>query len=297
MLTESTGMVTGTLWRRDMSNVLKLPYTGMGVDMLQRQFADYQRLREFSRATIRRRATTLRQFALFVAPGDLSSATAEDAQEFLARFPAPRTRHAYRSDLSAFFTWAVRRNLTPHNPMLTIDSIRIPKTLPRPVAPELIPGLVAMAPTHELRLMLAFAAYAGLRVAEIAALCVEDIDVSHQMISVRQGKGARDRMVPLHPVLMSLLAGRMPKSGRLFQLQADTIGRKIATYLRDSGVDASAHKLRATFATELAEMARGNIVMVQRLLGHSSPTTTMLYVGWGGGEAADTVATMYGAAG
>lgn len=265
--------------------------------MLMGQFADYQRLREFSRATITRRTTTLRQFRAFVAPSDLQSATTEDAEEFLRRWPSPRTRHAYRSDLSSFYTWAVRRNLIQTNPMLTIDPIRIPKTLPRPVAADMIPGLVAAAPTHDLRLMLALAAYAGLRVAEIAALCVEDIDMANGMLAVRKGKGSRDRLIPLHPVLASLLAGRMPKSGRLFHLQPDTIGRKIATYLRDSGVDASAHKLRASFATELAEMARGNIVMVQRLLGHSSPETTMLYVGWGGGEAAVTVASMYQRAG
>lgn len=278
-------------------NVLELSFTGMGVDMLAQQFADYQRLREFSPATVRRRTVTLRQFAAFVAPSTLDKATTEDVQEFLSRFPAPRTRHAYRSDLSAFYTWAIRRSLIATNPMLLIDSIRIPKTLPRPVPAGMVPALVAAAPGWDLRAMVAFAAYAGLRVAEIAAICVEDIDLVHDAINVRQGKGSRDRTVPLHPALRALVVGRMPKAGRLFQVLPETVGRKIAAHLRDCGVDASAHKLRATFATELAETSHGNVVMVQRLLGHQKPETTMAYVGWDGGVAADTVAGMYGAAG
>ena len=296
-MTETIRQVTRRRWQPDVTNVLELSFMAAGPTELERQFSEYQRLREFSPATVRRRMVTLRQFAAFVAPSSLSQATTDDAQEFLKKFPAPRTRHAYRSDLSAFYTWAVRRSLIETNPMLLIDAIRIPKTLPRPVPAGLVPSLVAMAPEQDLRLMVAFAAYAGLRVAEIASICAEDIDLVNGLVQVRQGKGLKDRVVPLHPVLRSLLSGRMPKAGRLFHLQSDTIGRKIATYLRESGVDASAHKLRATFATELAEMARGNIVLVQRLLGHSSPDTTMLYVGWLGGEAGDTVASMYDQAG
>ncbi len=274
-------------------NVLSMPFMATGHGETIGHFGDYQRARGFSTATIRRRTLTLTQFLRFLAPGSLFDATDSDVQEFLLMRASARTRHAYRSDLRTFYTWACRRNLTASDPTILIDPIRVPKTLPRPVPATMVRDLVRHAPTSELQLAVALAAYAGLRIAEIAALDGADIDWQHQVLFVRAGKGNKDRAVPMHPMLAQHLRPHAGKSGRVFQNKKDTIGRSVAKYLRDSGVDATAHKLRATFATELAEAARGNVVMVQRLMGHESPTTTMAYVGWGGGEAAGVVSTMY----
>ncbi len=274
-------------------NVLQMPFMVTGHGEVIGHFADYQRARGFSPATIRRRTLTLTQFLRFLQPGSLFAATDSDVQEFLLMRDSARTRHAYRSDLRTFYTWACRRSLTTNDPTLLIDPIRVPKTLPRPVPAEMVRDLVRHAPTTELQLAVALAAYAGLRIAEIAALDGLDIDWQHQVLFVRAGKGNKDRAVPMHPMLAQYLKGYAGKSGRVFQVKTDTIGRSVAKYLRESGVDATAHKLRATFATELAEAARGNVVMVQRLMGHESPTTTMAYVGWGGGAASGVVSTMY----
>ncbi len=276
-----------------MTNVVDLSLMTKPTDGMVGHFAEYQRTRGFSPATIRRRTMTLTQFQRFLAPGSLFDATDSDVQEFLGMRDSARTRHAYRSDLRTFYTWACRRNLTTTDPTTLIDPIRVPKTLPRPVPAAMVRDLVRHAPTTELQLAVALAAYAGLRIAEITALDGSDIDWAHQVLFVRAGKGNKDRAVPMHPMLAQYLRPYAGKSVRLFHIKVDTIGRLVAKYLRDSGVDATAHKLRATFATELAEAARGNVVMVQRLMGHESPTTTMAYVGWGGGEAGGVVAAMY----
>lgn len=256
-------------------------------------FAAYQQGRGFSPKTIKRRTNTLQGFQRSIAPSDLSDATTEDIAEYLLRYPSPRTRHAYRSDLSTFYKWALRRKLVTHDPTELIDPIRVPKSLPRPVPAELVPDLVLYAPNRNVRLMVALAAYAGLRVMEISQLEAEDIDITHRVLMVRNGKGGKDRVVPLHPLLCQLLAPEVRKPGRLFQAKPDTVGRMVANYLRDRGIESTAHKLRATFATSVATAAQGNVVMVQRLLGHGSPTTTMAYVGWDGGDAVPFVTGLY----
>ena len=260
-------------------------------------FANYQRGRGFSPRTIKRRTVTLRALERAVAPSELSDATTDDIAEFLLRYPSPRTRHAYRSDISSFFKWAHRRKLVDTDPTELIDPIKVPKALPRPVSPALIPGLVTYAPNRNVRLMVALAAYAGLRVMEISQLSTDDIDLERGLLLVRNGKGGRDRVIPLHPHLAELLEPEIRKAGRLFQVQPDTVGRVVSTYLRSQGLESTAHKLRATFATSVASASQGNVVMVQRLLGHESPETTMGYVGWDGGDAAPFVSGLYAGGG
>ena len=256
-------------------------------------FASYMRVRGFSHATVRRRVGTLAQFCRLITPKPILTATDSDIHEFLSLYESPRTRHAYRSDLAVFFKWAHRRQLIERNPCDVVDPIKVPQTLPRPVSVAQVWMLLNCAHVHDLRLMIALAAFAGLRVSEIAHLDADDVDTVRNVLVVRAGKGGKDRIIPLHPALRSIVLSQPHTPGRLVPQTKGTIGRRISEHMRDCGVDASAHKLRATFATELAEMARGNIVLVQRLLGHSSPDTTMLYVGWHGGEAGETVAAMY----
>lgn len=263
-----------------------------GRDLIK-AYSQYQQARGFTTRTITRRATTLRQFHSLLVPGDFSSATDQDVQDFLLRYRNPRTRHAYRSDIRSFYAWAFRRNLLPNDPTTLVDPVKVPKSLPRPVPAAMIPALVAGAPTAELRLMVALAAYAGLRAMEIAAIATDDIDLAHNVLIVREGKGRKDRIIPIHPALRQLLEPELRFTGQLFNVNAATVSRVVGRYLKANGLDSSAHKLRATFGTTLSERSNGNIVMVQRLMGHESPTTTMAYVGWGGGEAGPVVATMY----
>lgn len=276
-------------------NVLDLRPNGGTMTGLLEGFRSYQMARGFSTATMDRRTSTIRRFVAMIAPVDIRNAVTDDVEVFLNQYRNPRTRHAYRSDLSVFYTWACRRNLIAANPMILIDPVKVPKSLPRPVPAATVVMLVQSAPSVEVALMVALAGYAGLRVMEIANIGAEDIDLTHGVLMVRAGKGGKDRAIPLHPVLARLVVAHGVLAGPMFPYCRRTVGRKIAEHMEAMGVSGTPHKLRASFATELAEMARGNIVLVQRLLGHASPETTMLYVGWGGGEAAATVATMYGA--
>lgn len=254
-------------------------------------FRKYQLVRGLSPKTVRRRSVSIRQFAGSIAPISLLEATGELIDDWLGTFPSAATRRAYRSDLMAFYSWAAKRDLCV-NPVLKTDSIRVPKPLPRPVPPSYLAVVLSSAPP-DVRLMIALAAYAGLRVAEIAALERADIDLTSEAptLAVRAGKGNKDRIVPIHPDLVAFL--RAAKPGRLVRVSSSTVSLKIAVHLRSLGIEATAHKLRHTFGTELARSTEGNVILIARLMGHEDVSTSMRYIGWAGGPGADAVAAMY----
>lgn len=243
----------------------------------------YLRLRGMSSATSKRRRSSLHAFARWCHPLCVTDADRDHVEGWLRLFAEPRTRKAYRSDLSDFYQWALRRQVVATNPVALTDGIRVPKSLPRPVPPHAVPGIIAAAPDGPLRLGLMLAAYAGLRRAEICALTGHDVQLYPEpLIVVRQGKGAKDRLVPMHPALRLELADAKG-GGRLVGWSPDHLGTVAADHMRRLGYDCTLHQLRASFATELARALDGNVIAVGRVLGHESPTTTMGYVGWDGG--------------
>lgn len=256
-------------------------------------FRQYQHVRNLSPKTIMRRDVALRQFAAHIAPLTLIEATGDLIDEWLGTFRSPATRRAYRSDLQAFYSWCAKRDICA-NAVLKTDSIRVPKPLPHPVPPAYLPLILATA-TPDVRLMIGLAAFAGLRVAEVAALDAGDLDLVSlsPTLAVRCGKGAKDRVVPLHPHLVNLLKERQSKTGPVVNASARTVGEKVAAHLRSLGVEATAHKLRHSFGTELARSTEGNVILIASLMGHEDVSTSMRYIGWSGGPGAAAVAAMY----
>lgn len=135
---------------------------------------------------------------------------------------------------------------------------------------------------------------AGLRVSEVTALQLEHVDLRARRIVVRDGKGARDRRVPMIARLADALEswlGRRPEkledeSRWLFpartgeQLHTNQLRRtvkRIAERVELREADRiSPHTLRHTFATDVLNET-GNLELVRRLLGHADISTTQLY--------------------
>jgi len=270
------------------------PEADWGPDVIG-QFANYQRARGFSENTVTRRTLTLEAFSRLIAPAHLGAATLNDIDEFLAVKPSPRTRHAYRSDLRVFYGWAVRRGMLETNPAELIEPIRVPKSVPRPIGPEVHAALAAG--TLRVRRMMALGLYAGLRCAEIAALDASDIHLQEPpVIVVRNGKGGKDRVVPMHPDLVAVFDG-LPSAGPVFPfngrpVKAASVSRTLRRHFAECGLKATAHQLRHTFGTEAARATNGNLLKVGLWMGHADTNTTKGYAGWAGDGAAD-IARMF----
>jgi integrase/recombinase XerD len=129
---------------------------------------------------------------------------------------------------------------------------------------------------------------AGLRVAEIAALKVSDIDSKRMLVRVEQGKRRKDRYAVLSPKMLELLRDwwriARPKLW-LFPGQDPTkpistrqLNRAVHAAARKAGIDkrVSPHTLRHSFATHLLE-EHVDIRVIQVLLGHAKLETTALY--------------------
>ena len=164
-----------------------------------------------------------------------------------------------------------------------------PKRLPCVLSQqEVLRLLMAVRPPVG-RMALATAYASGVRVSELVALRVEDIDSARMLIHVRQGKGNKERIVPLSQVLLAALRDYWravrPKGGWLFPGQSPdkpinvhTIQKTCLNARRAAGLKkpATVHTMRHSFATHLLE-AGTDIRTVQALLGHASLSTTAIY--------------------
>jgi integrase/recombinase XerD len=128
----------------------------------------------------------------------------------------------------------------------------------------------------------------GLRISEAVSLRVTDIDSQRMVITIRQGKGRKDRTVMLSPRLLALLRRylRAERPGEwLFPgrrsdrpLNATAVQRACVQARTAAGISkrASVHTLRHSFATHLLE-AGTDLRLIQTLLGHRSVQTTSIY--------------------
>ena len=129
-------------------------------------------------------------------------------------------------------------------------------------------------------------AHGGLRLSELCDLRVRDVDLAGRRLAVREGKGKRDRIIPLSgtaaTTLREYLAVRgMAQTAHLLTfrqrpIKAELVQARLKRYGAAAGVEVSPHRLRHTLATRLLN-AGMDIVSIQCLLGHEKLDTTMIY--------------------
>ena len=131
----------------------------------------------------------------------------------------------------------------------------------------------------------------GMRVSEVAKLEIKDIDSKRMLIKISQGKGGKDRYVPLSPFLLKILRDyyrslENKPDNWLFlnkvgdsHLSITSISRIISGTAKSAGLTktVSPHTLRHSFATHLLEDGV-DLKKIQLLLGHTSLKTTSRYI-------------------
>ncbi len=169
-----------------------------------------------------------------------------------------------------------------------IVSAREPKKLPIVLSSDEVVRFLQAVPGLRSRAALTAAYSAGLRVSEVAALKVSDIDSSRMVIRVAQGKGGKDRYVMLSPPLLAILraywrlakpaAWLFPGRDRDRPVSTATLQAACRVAAREAGLDkpVTVNTLRHSFATHLLE-AGTDIRIIQVLLGHGRLATTAIY--------------------
>jgi integrase/recombinase XerD len=164
-----------------------------------------------------------------------------------------------------------------------------PKLLPRVLSVAEVAQLLEAAKPGRERVLLQTAYACGLRISELVHLEVTDIDASRMVVIVRQGKGRKDRQVPLSARLLVELRRwwcthrRTPwlfpgprGDGPLNISLVQRMCRRVVARAK-LRKHATMHTLRHSYATHMLE-AGVDVVTLQKILGHRSLQTTALYL-------------------
>jgi site-specific recombinase XerD len=197
---------------------------------------------------------------------------------------ARSTLTIHLSGIKFFFEKTLKREWLIFNLVRPKKRTKLPVVL----SPDEVKHILSLVKTPTVRMALTVIYACGLRLSEGLNLKAQDIDSSRMLLWVRNGKGGKDRCVPLPARLLELLREYwkrhhphlylFPNQKKREPLCATTLQKTFKIVLLQSGIrkEASIHTLRHSYATHLLE--RGiNLRVIQELLGHQSPQTTARY--------------------
>lgn len=233
----------------------------------------------------------------------LLAVTAEQIRSFLAflheREYSKATAARKLATLRSFYKFCLRRGYIAQNPVASIRTPKQEKRLPKFLEVEQIQKLLTTPDDSTLlgardRAMLETLYSTGVRVSELVALNVADVDVAGECLRIR-GKGRKERVSPIAPTALAAIRkylemrARDPRNAAFDQqplfvnkhgqrLSTRSVRRKLDKYLVMCGLDPSIspHTLRHTFATHMLNNG-ADLRSVQELLGHQSISTTQVY--------------------
>lgn len=216
-----------------------------------------------------------------------------------ARGLKPTSIRRRTSAVRGLFQFLIKNGRLEASPFTAIRSPKVAKELPRHLPADTVGRLLA-APTgtdfiaHRDRAILEVLYGGGLRVGELTALDVFDVDLDEGIARVK-GKGNRERLAPLGRFAVAAVrdylphrAARRPLDDAMFlsakgprpntRLTSRGVRRLFSQYAAICGLppELSPHALRHSFATHLLENG-ADLRLVQELLGHKNLSTTQIY--------------------
>lgn len=211
-----------------------------------------------------------------------------------------RTFRNHRQYLQSFFIWCCDRGWIKANPIDGIEKPKLPQHLLRCLNRDEAQTILAQVRWYPWRYqfeavrnetILYFFVYTGLRVQELANLEMPDVHIDCQELVVRQGKGQKDRIIPIHPRLVPILRhylaereARGNHSSYFFTgvksekpLAPKNVQHMCQRLSRNCGVYFTPHMLRHTFGRLMVE-ANVDLFKIKEMMGHASVATTQIYL-------------------
>jgi integrase/recombinase XerD len=285
---------------------------GMVVKM--EEHLEWMQIRNYSKETVRNRRVYLGYFIAWcqergiTRPSEVTKPILERYQRFLYHYRKQKTgeplsfrsQHSRLVPIRTFFKWLTRYNHILYNPASELELPKLEKRLPKCVltASEADRVLNQADVSEPLgirdRAILEVLYSTGMRRMELINLTLYDLDVGRGTIMIRQGKGRKDRMIPigdravawnekyLREVRPSLVVP--PDEGTLFltnvgdSFTADHLSNIVRNYIEAAGIGkkGSCHLFRHTMATLMLE-GGADIRFIQQMLGHTDLSTTQIY--------------------
>ena len=261
--------------------------TEMAISPLRRRMIEDMTVRNFVEKTQNDYIRQVKTFAAFLGRSP-DTATAEDLRLYQLHLTEggvrPPTINSAVSALRFFFSVTVDR------PAVTkpLTFVAEPRKIPVVLSPKEVARVLEAASGPKYKAALSAAYGAGLRVSEVVALKVSDVDSRRMLLRIEQGKGRRDRCAMLSPQLLELLRDwwriahpriwLFPGQNPLNPLTPRQFNRAVHAAAHRAGIAkrVTPHTLRHSFATHLLEQ-NIDIRVIQVLLGHAKLETTALY--------------------
>lgn len=245
----------------------------------------------------------LSQFALWLSQNQLGllDASQSNIQQYLAvKFPHSKPRSIGRliASMRRFYRYCLRERLLEVDPMLQIDSPKLPRSLPKSLNEQEVEDLLDAPDTSDPiglrdRAMLELLYASGLRVSELVTIKVTEVSTQDGVVRVT-GKGSKTRLVPMGEeaadwiirylkharpeILQRKMSDALFVTNRAAAMTRQAFWYLIKRYAIQAGIHKpmSPHVLRHAFATHLLNHG-ADLRVVQMLLGHSDISTTQIY--------------------
>lgn len=276
------------------------------------RYNEAMRVRGYAETTLHKRESLLRRFIAWCdargldRPQDITKPILERYQRHLyyyrqadGRPLSATSQNRYLTSVRQFFKWLTQQNHLLYNPASELVILREPPTLPVVLSEGEVesllnqPDITQPAGLRD-RAMLEVLYATGLRRSELCRLQLRDLSPARGTLYVRQGKGGKDRIVPLgerayrwvvrylETVRPRLLLDMAEQS--LFvndygePMRGNKLSDRVKRYLKKAGIDVpgSCHLLRHAMATHMLENG-AEMRFIQALLGHSDYQSTQIY--------------------
>lgn len=278
----------------------------MDIQLLANKFYDYSSyIKGYSPATIKRYYLTINYFCKFAKIKNIEEVNDQNISDLFIHGRTERKWQAntfivYHKSLMVFFRWCVKNEYMPENPIEKIEIPKLEKRIPPKLTKQQSLKLLEIVYNYPYdytflryrnHAIFAMFVFAGLRKKELLNLKLTDVDIENLSIFVRQGKGSKDRIIPMSFTLAQILKTYLEHRKRLKK----TCPEFFTSLNRNSGftdsgikhlvrkikeasrIDFTIHKLRHTFATLMLE-GGCDIYSLSRMLGHSDIKTTTIYL-------------------
>lgn len=265
--------------------------------------------------TIKLKRQSLNRFSNWCAtqgiskPQEVNLEVMEGFRQYLHHFKKERdgkplsinTQYKFLTDLKLFLRRLYRRRIVTNAEFEDFDLPKCKKGLPRVVlSPEEVKRIFVLPALRNDpigirdRAILELCYATAIRRSEITRLEVGDIDINQQILQIVEGKGLRDRRLPVAESACEWVDSYLNQVRPKFQsiesaealflsntgkpMNADKVGQMVGKYVRRAGIDkpGACHLFRHAAATSMLD-AGADIRYVQKMLGHANISTTQIY--------------------
>lgn len=278
----------------------------MSIQILSQKFFDYSKyIKGYAKPTIARYRQVINYFCNFANISEIDEVTEENTRSmfYYGRTTlnwTPNTFICYHKSLMVFFRYCIKEGFLKANPIEQIEVPKLERKLPSKLTKQDAMRILEVVDNYPYQSnFLRFRNYAifatfimsGIRKQELLNLKYTDVDIENLSIFIRQGKGNKDRIIPINYRLAEALKKYLEVRKKAYKTCPEFftcytydmgfgesgIKRLVENIVKATGIKFTIHKLRHTFATLMLE-GGCDIYSLSKMMGHSDIKTTTIYL-------------------